>query len=165
MINKWQHGFTNTWTRLPWCCWLIGHLSYKHVFAAECRVTGWSVLPRRRAIWQSLLGVQLQWNGARTPDSGTCYLLHRHWTGARTPDRGTCYLVHRQWTGARTPDRGTCLVTFFSMVFEGWKKSQPSEQCFYKVFKKNYVFFKSFKKFFKGFVSLPKIWILLYYFF
>ena len=32
--------FTKTWARLPWWCWLVGHLEYWHEAAAECWQTG-----------------------------------------------------------------------------------------------------------------------------
>ena len=43
-INKSQPHITNIQTRLPLGCWLVGHLGYKHMLAAECCVTGWSAL-------------------------------------------------------------------------------------------------------------------------
>ena len=48
LINKSQPGFTNIQARLPCGCWLVGHLGFKHVLVAECRVTDWSALPCNR---------------------------------------------------------------------------------------------------------------------
>ena len=59
-------GFTNAFTRLPWCCWLLGHLGYRHVSATKWCVTGWGALPRSRAVWQSLLGGGDKWVKTKT---------------------------------------------------------------------------------------------------
>ena len=47
-INESQPCFNNILTRLPWGWWLVGHLGFKHVLVAECRITGWSALPHNR---------------------------------------------------------------------------------------------------------------------
>ena len=47
VIHRRQHSFSNSWVRLPYWCWLVGHLDSGHVTA----------VPRCRALWRSPLEI------------------------------------------------------------------------------------------------------------